>query len=517
MKSVRLMETRFPTHRPFIEPWTEESREIILLKFDEIEVAGIWVAGVVFACDYGDIWPFRPGGKGAGYFWVTAAISAWPFNLWLVHSGFSQVGIVPDDATGRRIFSGISRFPALSFRRCSILTSLRAQSADCGFTDGIAGILLAQKTYSRPSGGCETVHQWAIAVVSIWAMLGPLVLTTPGPVMGRVWLVSGATSGPAMVPGACQLSANCLPAWHPTFSSVLRKRRRWPERRSSCRATRRWSTWSADMHYFRPSNTTTPFKSSFRLRVASVSRRGHSPTPRRRPLKIPSWGIFSSPIVVTRHLELEVGQQRQQLAPSVTRSMVEDKDGRHSGDIIHIDWLCPPIPLLSSVIEWHPATRIEVGTQQQLLTYHKMRHDNHTTKTTCVLAMRWDLEFLQDTNKQNIRLLKTYSAFLQAARLIETGMTPRCSFRETPSQGRTKRNSTTHGESSRTVFIELDCGYEKHDSPDPIRREVSLRNRGVDATMAVYRRRECPGTHWMVGASDVDGPAIRVSWKLLRG
>ncbi|KAJ8870796.1 hypothetical protein PR048_027095 [Dryococelus australis] len=28
-----------------------------------------------------------------------------------VHSGFSQVGIVPDDAAGRRVFSGISRFP----------------------------------------------------------------------------------------------------------------------------------------------------------------------------------------------------------------------------------------------------------------------------------------------------------------------------------------------------------------------------------------------------------------------
>ncbi|KAJ8887831.1 hypothetical protein PR048_014049 [Dryococelus australis] len=31
------------------------------------------------------------------------------------------------------------------------------------------------------------------------------------PVMGRVWLVIGATEGLAMVPGACQLLANCLP------------------------------------------------------------------------------------------------------------------------------------------------------------------------------------------------------------------------------------------------------------------------------------------------------------------
>ncbi|KAJ8876730.1 hypothetical protein PR048_021177 [Dryococelus australis] len=41
-----------------------------------------------------------------------------------VTPGFSHVRIVPDDATGRRVFSGISRFPAVSFRRCSILTSI---------------------------------------------------------------------------------------------------------------------------------------------------------------------------------------------------------------------------------------------------------------------------------------------------------------------------------------------------------------------------------------------------------
>ncbi|KAJ8888768.1 hypothetical protein PR048_008260 [Dryococelus australis] len=38
--------------------------------------------------------------------------------------GFSHVGIMPDDASDRRVFSGISRFPALPFRRCSILISL---------------------------------------------------------------------------------------------------------------------------------------------------------------------------------------------------------------------------------------------------------------------------------------------------------------------------------------------------------------------------------------------------------
>ncbi|KAJ8875660.1 hypothetical protein PR048_023557 [Dryococelus australis] len=36
----------------------------------------------------------------------------------------SPAGIVPDDAVDRRVFSGISRFPALSFQRCSILTSI---------------------------------------------------------------------------------------------------------------------------------------------------------------------------------------------------------------------------------------------------------------------------------------------------------------------------------------------------------------------------------------------------------
>ncbi|KAJ8891116.1 hypothetical protein PR048_010630 [Dryococelus australis] len=37
-----------------------------------------------------------------------------------VHSGFLQEGIVPDDAAGRRVFSGISRFSLPSFRRCAL-------------------------------------------------------------------------------------------------------------------------------------------------------------------------------------------------------------------------------------------------------------------------------------------------------------------------------------------------------------------------------------------------------------
>ncbi|KAJ8898545.1 hypothetical protein PR048_003905 [Dryococelus australis] len=41
------------------------------------------------------------------------------FNPRPGHSGFSHVEIVPDDAVGKRVFSGISRLPAISFRHCS--------------------------------------------------------------------------------------------------------------------------------------------------------------------------------------------------------------------------------------------------------------------------------------------------------------------------------------------------------------------------------------------------------------
>ncbi|KAJ8874634.1 hypothetical protein PR048_025500 [Dryococelus australis] len=47
------------------------------------------------------------------------------FNSRPGHSGFSHVGIVPDNAVGRRVFSGISPIaPTLSIRRCSIPTSI---------------------------------------------------------------------------------------------------------------------------------------------------------------------------------------------------------------------------------------------------------------------------------------------------------------------------------------------------------------------------------------------------------
>ncbi|KAJ8876186.1 hypothetical protein PR048_024095 [Dryococelus australis] len=46
------------------------------------------------------------------------------FNPLRVTSGFLHVGIVPDDAAVRRVFSGSPVTPALSFRRCSVLTSI---------------------------------------------------------------------------------------------------------------------------------------------------------------------------------------------------------------------------------------------------------------------------------------------------------------------------------------------------------------------------------------------------------
>ncbi|KAJ8896395.1 hypothetical protein PR048_001739 [Dryococelus australis] len=62
---------------------------------------------------------------------------------------------------------------------------------------------------------------WAIAVEIIWTMLGPVVFTTPGPAMGRIWLVKGATSGPAMVPGACQLLAGLASDCKPQMGHML--------------------------------------------------------------------------------------------------------------------------------------------------------------------------------------------------------------------------------------------------------------------------------------------------------
>ncbi|KAJ8895590.1 hypothetical protein PR048_000926 [Dryococelus australis] len=51
---------------------------------------------------------------------------------------YPDVGIVPDHAGGRRVFSGISRSPALSFRLSSILTSLRLHRLSRPRSPGLA-------------------------------------------------------------------------------------------------------------------------------------------------------------------------------------------------------------------------------------------------------------------------------------------------------------------------------------------------------------------------------------------
>ncbi|KAJ8889449.1 hypothetical protein PR048_008948 [Dryococelus australis] len=123
-------------------------------------------------------------------------------------------------------------------KRFSLFITCEALSADCGYTDGIAGLLLDYKTYGSTqiallwlTAGNKTLgmpfmdHRWNVDGneadgLEIWAMLGPFVFTTPGLAIGRVWLVSGATLGPAMAPGACQLLANYLPAWHPKWTGA---------------------------------------------------------------------------------------------------------------------------------------------------------------------------------------------------------------------------------------------------------------------------------------------------------
>ncbi|KAJ8890728.1 hypothetical protein PR048_010237 [Dryococelus australis] len=61
--------------------------------------------------------PFWSGG-------ATVAERRSGFNPWPGHSGFSHVGIVPDDAADRQVFLGISRFLAILFRCCSVLISV---------------------------------------------------------------------------------------------------------------------------------------------------------------------------------------------------------------------------------------------------------------------------------------------------------------------------------------------------------------------------------------------------------
>ncbi|KAJ8893722.1 hypothetical protein PR048_006322 [Dryococelus australis] len=63
-------------------------------------------------------------------------------------TGFSQVGIVPNDAVGQRVFSGISRFPAPTLRRRSIFTSLTLLgSQDLASADVKVESLVYQRTF----------------------------------------------------------------------------------------------------------------------------------------------------------------------------------------------------------------------------------------------------------------------------------------------------------------------------------------------------------------------------------
>ncbi|KAJ8885517.1 hypothetical protein PR048_011715 [Dryococelus australis] len=91
----------------------------------------------------------------------------------------------------------------------------------CRCGPGLRHIAKTWLTISIQSDGCEMVDRWATAFVSTLAMLGSFMFTTPGLVMGIVWLVTDATSRPAMEPVSCQLLVNCFPAWHATGASHI--------------------------------------------------------------------------------------------------------------------------------------------------------------------------------------------------------------------------------------------------------------------------------------------------------
>ncbi|KAJ8870148.1 hypothetical protein PR048_029160 [Dryococelus australis] len=88
--------------------------------------------------------------------------------------------------------------PAPSFRRCSIFTSITLKTSllraaqisspkHLSQTSRTHSFIFSLVKYmveawlaiSKPPGRCEVVHRWAIAVVSIWAMLGPFAFTSP--------------------------------------------------------------------------------------------------------------------------------------------------------------------------------------------------------------------------------------------------------------------------------------------------------------------------------------------------
>ncbi|KAJ8874826.1 hypothetical protein PR048_022715 [Dryococelus australis] len=66
-------------------------------------------------------------------------------------AGFSQVGIIQDYAVARRVFSGISRFPGLSFRCCAILASITLiGSQDLDMVAGLDVSLIAISLEMQP-------------------------------------------------------------------------------------------------------------------------------------------------------------------------------------------------------------------------------------------------------------------------------------------------------------------------------------------------------------------------------
>ncbi|KAJ8868624.1 hypothetical protein PR048_030163, partial [Dryococelus australis] len=83
------------------------------------------------------------------------------FNPRPGHSGYSHVGIVPDDAVGRRVLSGNSNFPPPPLRRCSILTSITligSQDLDVKSCPN----LFTQFTHSRTESIWETHNYFCI-------------------------------------------------------------------------------------------------------------------------------------------------------------------------------------------------------------------------------------------------------------------------------------------------------------------------------------------------------------------
>ncbi|KAJ8872443.1 hypothetical protein PR048_026047 [Dryococelus australis] len=68
----------------------------------------------------------QPGIEAGSTRWETNNLMTTPPRP-LMRTGFSYAVIVPDDAAGRQVFSGIFHYPALAFRLCSILTSRHPQ------------------------------------------------------------------------------------------------------------------------------------------------------------------------------------------------------------------------------------------------------------------------------------------------------------------------------------------------------------------------------------------------------